>query len=323
MRNIPSALVYFTSQDSTNVSLLSSQLYNLLCMKMTKKKLLVAFAGSDKYIHIWDTKENKVIKKLESSDSTINEMILLRDGSLVSVSDDSQVRIWDLRHFTLISTLRGHTAYVRCVLELPDGRIATGAHDCTVRLWNTKETTCLNVLVSHDDAVLGLVLLDKDHFASGGGQGDCNICIWNIATLSVVRSFSNQESCCCLLKLQNGNIASGSDTDGIRVWDWTTGTLLSVLAHEKDQQIIWNMDNLDGNLLVSCGQKKSIVIWNINTKKVVTFITDENECRSVMRLDQNRIVGCLDTAMCVWSNYNCTLEKSYACNFAIWCVLVL
>jgi WD40 repeat protein len=320
-----SSLVSFVIHDSNNVPYSLSQFYYLLRAKITtKKKRFVAYAGENSCIHIWDIEENRIVEKLQSSGSCINAMALLRGGSFASVSDDGTVRVWDLKTYTLVSTLTGHTEYVRCVIELPDGRIATGAHDRTVRVWDLKDKTH-QILENHKGSVLSLALLNDDYFASCGGSGDGTINIWNLTTLDCTQSFSNQTSCYCLLKLQNGNLASGSVSDrNISIWDWTNGKLLSVLHSEEFIQEVWDVDNLSENQIVSCGEK-SVLVWNVSAKKVVHKISDQL-CRSVKRLDENRVVGSqnnLSKQVMCWNSNTGQLEKSLDIHFSVWCTLVL
>jgi WD40 repeat protein len=314
MQNRPSTFLSLITQDSTNfVSYSSSLLYDFLRTKMTKKKRFVAFAGDRENIKIWDIEENRIVKTLETSVHT-SRMILLRDNSFLSVGTD--VRIWDLQSCSLVSKLEGHEDHVFCVIELPGDRIATGSLDHTVRIWSIRQATCLSVLKGHSD-VLSLVLLDNDHFAS---TSDSIIKIWNISTLECIRVINNNSSCNCLLLLPNGSLACGDVKYTIKIWDWTSGTCLSVLEAE---QIVWDMDNIDENLIVSCGKYQSLIVWDVSTQQLVSCATDKRNYNCIKKLDANLVVAGLDEEICIWNSSTCHIEKSFKCNFNVCCVLVL
>jgi WD40 repeat protein len=58
----------------------------------------------------------------------------LRDGRLLSWSEDTTLRLW-AADGTELAVLRGHEGEVSGALELRDGRLLSWSEDKTLRLW--------------------------------------------------------------------------------------------------------------------------------------------------------------------------------------------
>jgi WD40 repeat protein len=61
----------------------------------------------------------------------------LRDGRLLSWSQDKSLRMWDGATGAALATLEGHTEAVHGAVTLPDGRLLSWSDDGTLRLWDT------------------------------------------------------------------------------------------------------------------------------------------------------------------------------------------
>jgi WD40 repeat protein len=64
----------------------------------------------------------------------VNGAVELRDGRILSWSDDHTLRLWGADGAP-IAALTGHTAWVNGAVELRDGRILSWSDDNTLRLW--------------------------------------------------------------------------------------------------------------------------------------------------------------------------------------------
>ena len=62
-------------------------------------------------------------------------LIQLRNGDLVSGSQDKTIKIWNIETRACIQTLTGHTRPVTDLLELKNGNIVSGSVDETIKIW--------------------------------------------------------------------------------------------------------------------------------------------------------------------------------------------
>ncbi|QLE40232.1 hypothetical protein FD723_07030 [Nostoc sp. C052] len=109
-----------------------------------QRKNLLASAGNDGNIYIWNTKnqQKKPIATIKAHQSIIYGLDFSPDGKmLASSSNDETVKVWDVDKVingesALIATLKGHTAKVNRLEFSRNGNIiASSSNDETVRLW--------------------------------------------------------------------------------------------------------------------------------------------------------------------------------------------
>ena len=96
---------------------------------------------------------------LESHGGSVHGALELRDGRILSWSEDRTLRLWDPdTGAELGPPLEGHTDMVRAVLELRDGRILMCSLDHTLRLWDPDTGATLGPpLEGHTEGVRGAV----------------------------------------------------------------------------------------------------------------------------------------------------------------------
>jgi WD40 repeat protein len=72
-----------------------------------------------------------------------------------------------------------------------------------------------------------------------------------------------------LIKLSNGQIASGGQDNTIKIWDIDKKELLYTL--EGHTSIIWEIRELEKNKLISASDDNKSKIWDLNTKKSILY----------------------------------------------------
>ncbi|MCL4255473.1 MAG: hypothetical protein KJ043_17075, partial [Anaerolineae bacterium] len=97
-------------------------------------------------------------------DDNVNGAVLLRDGRILSWSNDHTLRLWD-NDGNPLSILKKHTDYVWGAMELPDGRLLSWSADETLCLWD-KNGEFLRRLEAHHRGVAGAILLSNTNILS-------------------------------------------------------------------------------------------------------------------------------------------------------------
>ncbi|MEM1136943.1 MAG: caspase family protein [Bacteroidota bacterium] len=78
----------------------------ILCLQLHPKENIIASAGRDKHIVLWDASTGEVLKELKGHDAAINQLAFSPDGKfLVSAGNDSRIIFWDLVKKRELATL--------------------------------------------------------------------------------------------------------------------------------------------------------------------------------------------------------------------------
>ncbi|PAA61699.1 hypothetical protein BOX15_Mlig003646g2 [Macrostomum lignano] len=162
-----------------------------------KHKELVASAGLDKAIYIWDV---NVLTALTASNNTVTTSSLAGNKDsiyslamnhsatmIVSGSTENVLRIWDPRSCQKQCKLRGHTDNVRAIVISNDGsRILSGSSDGTIKLWSVGEQRCIWTFYGHTAGVWTLQANEAFNTLYSSGK-DAQVLAWDIV--------DNQQPC--------------------------------------------------------------------------------------------------------------------------------
>ncbi len=124
---------------------------------------VVASAGTDKTIRIWNPDDGTQILSIAAHASSVYSLVYSPDGSLlVSGGLDTQVKVWEGATGKAVKTLEGHTEGVNNLAFEADGQtLFSCSFDRTVRKWNVADGTQI-ASYDHPGWVFGLVLNPSD-----------------------------------------------------------------------------------------------------------------------------------------------------------------
>lgn len=155
------------------------------CLAYAKDREVVASAGFDCMIYLWDvqaltmltaTKNTVTTKPLDGSKSSIYSVAINQTGTLVaSGSTEKVIRLWDPRSRQKLLKLRGHTDNVRSLIFSEDGsQLLSASSDGTIRLWSIPQQRCVSIIRVHDEGVWTLQANESFSTVYSGGK-DCKI----------------------------------------------------------------------------------------------------------------------------------------------------
>ena len=106
---------------------------------------LVASAGFDGTVRVWDATDGTCLRTLTAHSGGVLSVALSADGrTVVSGGFDRTVRVWDAGTGYLLRTLADHGGAVWGVALSGDGRrLVSGSFDGTTRLWDAPSGACL------------------------------------------------------------------------------------------------------------------------------------------------------------------------------------
>jgi WD40 repeat protein len=142
---------------------------------------LLATAGEDRTIKLWNVNTGQCLKTLEEHTNWIFAVAFSPNGqTLASGSADSTVKLWDIDTGECLKTLEGHQGQVWCVAFSPNGQIlASGSEDRTVKLWDVATGQCLATLEGHISRIWS-VAFSLDGHSLASGSFDKTLKLWDI-----------------------------------------------------------------------------------------------------------------------------------------------
>jgi WD40 repeat protein len=140
---------------------------------------LVASAGRDMQIRIWNIAEQKCSVVLQGHQDWVRSIALTSDAKfLVSGSWDSTIRIWDIQTGQCIRTLGNRIKQITKIRLNPQGtKIAVASGDGTMILLDALSNTVLNQWQAHNGGINDVRFSRSGHYLVTGGE-DGKVCLW-------------------------------------------------------------------------------------------------------------------------------------------------
>ncbi|KAK9714124.1 hypothetical protein RND81_06G073100 [Saponaria officinalis] len=209
----------------------------VLCTEYDDSTGILAAAGRDSVVHIWDIRAGKHVHKLAGHTKWIRSIKMVGDR-IITGSDDWTARIWSISQGSCDAILAHHSGPVLCVENSgPDNGIITGSNDGSVRFWETnvdggvkcaKEMSLNSSILSINagDEWLGIGTADNTMLLfykpcetenrSGISNTEMDYVGWQLsrtsqASAAVIR--------CVASDLERKRICSGGRDGLLRIWD--------------------------------------------------------------------------------------------------------
>ena len=188
-----------------------------------KNTLISSF--NDNKIHILEDKNKnnkyKEIKIFGEHSKSINKIIQLQTGEIISGSDDKTLKIW--KKYILSETLIGHKDYVTDIIELTNNKICSSSSDKKIIIWERKHLidkfSLYQILESHLDSIRTLIGLNDGRIISGSIDGNIKIWVKNNQKYECVDSLlRNKEGVSKLVKINDEMFVSCSWDKSIKIW---------------------------------------------------------------------------------------------------------
>jgi WD40 repeat protein len=238
-----------------------------------KIKILKKEINTIKKDDLFNLKFNKLIKF--ETKANVNKIIQLNTFKIATSGNEKNVKIWELEKGKLIKELIGHEDNINDLLNLNNEILISCSKDTTLRLWNLKddEYNCIKI-INLNNEVSSILKLTKEFYVIN--IFSLNLQIWgfdnnnnnynnNFKFLRILRD--DKYTISSIKRLSNEKLATISDFDGLKIWNFITGEMLFYLYKSY---CIYNLIEFDDNFLViSCTEN------NINFVKKINFYTGE------------------------------------------------
>ena len=250
------------SKDANQVTVLEHTTLTGMCF--SPKGLLLASAGKDSSIKLWDTNTRKIKNRLSGHSGVITDLAFSpTDYRLATAGEDMTVRLWSRsENYENVSVIKAHDTAVNAVSISADGKIlASGGGDSLIKLWDPVTENLITTLSGHDGGVTALCFSpDKRILASAGL--DSTVKLWDIKSERDIHTFPGHRGPIYDICFSPGGetLASAGEY-GIRLWD--------VFKKEENALITGHLSPVrsvdfspDGSTLVTAG-KDGVKMWHI------------------------------------------------------------
>ncbi len=173
---------------------------------------LLATAGYDRDIHLWDLASGKLLRSMTAHNGAVYDLAFSPDGTVIaSASGDGTCKIWLVATGERLDTLNQPEAEQYRVAFTPDSQhiVAAGA-DNRIRLWRfvSKTAPKLNPLLQarfgHEDDIVDLAV-SPDGKQLVTTSADRSLKLWSLPAVEIVKDFGPQSDVLAVLAFAGKN----------------------------------------------------------------------------------------------------------------------
>lgn len=196
-------------------------------------------APQSKHIAVYDAKTLRCTREFQVPLQSPRCLAVSHSGQLVlsgDAEDDHGVRIWKFHTGELLHTMTGHDDKVVSVAFSSDDTLALSCTiDGNVRLWNVANGSIRSSYSLPDsEGVAGYRFVASLHFLPNGIHAVCvadkDALIFDVRSGSIVHRLEHGSDLIAVNCSPDGTrLATGGESDDIRLWDATTGKPLSTI----------------------------------------------------------------------------------------------
>ena len=240
-------------------------------------------------------KELKLTTKIQNQQKDqINDVIELKDGKIVSASEDNSICVFD-QNGTCLYILNGHLSGVRALCVLCNNRFASGSADKTIRVWETKNYKTLHILKEHSNPIISLSLLAGEKMASCSFR-EVIVYDHTFKPIYFLKEHTNWVRNC--IQIDKFKAATCSDDGTIKIYDKHFRCLNTFKDHQDSVLAICKLR--DGRF-VSGDRIGKMIIWSKNLAYSKEIKQHTNAILCIKQIKDGRIVsGSVDHTIRLW-----------------------
>jgi WD40 repeat protein len=229
---------------------------------------LITYSEDDK-IRIWNLsiiQEGRTLSLL--ADDRISDVIFAPDRKkIIAATTENGVVIWDIESGNILKTLVEQNADFKSKLAISqDGKTLMLKGDRDIQLWDLESGQSFRKLsLSNADTFNSAALSPNGRFVVTGMFNSRDLLIWDRTVEEPSRRLKVNTNINGVAIDPTGQLIASSGLDrAIRIWDFTTGTLLQTLdGHQTSAQ---HLKFSSDSLRLTSVDWYSLKVWNLSTR---------------------------------------------------------
>jgi len=288
-------------------SVLKGHSQQVFPLQLNPRQDILASAGSDDSIRLWDIKDDRCLKVLKKAGFTTSLAFSPDGGEMVSGSSDKTIKVWNLSKGRLVKQLKGHTDVVTSVAFSNDGQyIISGSLDGTARVWQRSNGRCIQEYKEHQHWILSIRIPAEGDLALTAGR-DQTVRLWQIQTGETVRVYERPRSP-RKAEYGRGCLNAGkvlwAGYDSMCLWDYGSGRLITqfISCQEKGAIDPYMSGDLspDGTYAVTVGQNGEKRFWETSSGRCLSTIPSPNSAGPVIFGPDDKLFCAVGKDIEVW-----------------------
>ena len=239
---------------------------------------LIAASNLNGNIEIIDPLSHKLISTLtgHANGNGILGLCELRNGHLVSASNDKTIRLWDTEEGKCLQIFKGHEDYVDAILEHSSGDLISGSKDKTNRVWNVGSGICSKIIPGFEGTTWGILELADGRILSVCQSQLKSLRIWNCKTGEIIHDitscYAQGWAAACIVDEEIIVLGGRELVAEFNVHTLHYGRKFSVHTHWIRQIVMGGED-----IYISCSDDKTVQMFNMKSKQILHSMKQHTE----------------------------------------------
>lgn len=236
-------------------------------------------SGYEKTIKHWNMGTGQLVRSFSGTGGFFRTIAISSNGQILASACDGIVEVWNLNTGNLLYRLSGAGSVVGIT---PDSQtLISGMSDNKVKLWNLRTGDLQQALpgnvessghisISSDGTILAAVSMFK-------------VSLWNLRTGELIRTIEspNRGDVISTASISpDGQTLFTAKGANIQIWNIRTGELIRTVEGHSDTVNSIAISS-DGQILASGSEDRTIRILNLQTRELITIISDADRVLSV------------------------------------------
>ena len=231
----------------------------------------------------------------------VNNVIKLSTGGLASASFDESIKFFNLDG-TVTRSIFPKSSWITVLIEIPNGKLVSGSYAGVVHIWNIYDGSSVRNLTGHTQWVNTLLYIPSiSRLATGSVEW--TIKIWDPSNGALINTLTSHTNVIVsLILLPNGDMASASMDNCIKIWDVTNFNCKNTISLVSSSTAYKTMLRLQNGNVATGDSDSNIIIWRpIDAMLIQKLVGHTLQILSLAQLPNGDLAsGSSDQTIRIW-----------------------